>query len=215
MSVPSPRPPFRAAIFDIGGVLTASPNTGLKSYAAQKGLAWEPIGRLLSATEGAWSRWETSACTQDEFVSDFEQECLGSGFTVDGHAFLGAFFPALTVREEMVAAVRALKGRVALACITNNVSRDDSRPAALLQLDQLFEVVIESSKVGLRKPDPRIYEMACTALGVPPREAIFLDDFGINLKAARALGMYTIKVDETLSGLEELEAALGMSLRAP
>lgn len=206
---------YSAAIFDIGGVLTTSPNRGLKAFARARGLPWEPIGRLLSATEGAWSSWERSAITQDEFVPLFEGECQRAGLTIDGHGFLAAFFTALEVRDDMVAAVRRLRGHVRLGCITNNVARDDSRPAGLLQLDSLFDVVIESSKVALRKPDPRIYHLACEGLGVGPEQSVFLDDFGVNLKAARALGMYTIKVDETPSGLEELESVLGIALRGP
>src|SRR6185437_14246190 len=95
-----------------------------------------------------------------------------------------------------------------VGCITNNVQAGERNPL----LDDLFEVVIESSKVGLRKPDPRIYQIACESLGVQPEQAIFLDDFGVNLKAARELGMATVKVDETPSAIDELERLLGVAL---
>ena len=119
------------------------------------------------------------------------------------------------LRPEMLGAVRMLRGQVQLGCITNNVARDDSRPSAITNLDELFDVVVESAKVGMRKPDPRIYTHTCDLLGVAPEHCVFLDDFGVNLKAARVLGMTTIKVDETLSGLDELERVLGLTLRAP
>jgi putative hydrolase of the HAD superfamily len=109
----------------------------------------------------------------------------------------------------MVAVVEHLRGKVRLAAITNNVRREDHRPTPLYDL---FEVVIESAKVGLRKPDPAIYHLACDELGVTPPEAVFLDDFGVNLKGARALGMATIKVDETMRAIDELEAVLGIPL---
>jgi putative hydrolase of the HAD superfamily len=110
----------------------------------------------------------------------------------------------------MVAVVRALKGRYKLGCITNNLRREGGGDR--WGIFALFDDVIESSAVGLRKPDPRIFLLSCEHLGVRPEEAVFLDDFGVNLKGARALGMTTIKVDETASAIDELEAALGISL---
>lgn len=204
---------LRAAIFDVGGVLTTSPVSSIRAYAARLGLDYDRLGPLLASHEGAWSRFEKNELPQAEFCQLFEAECTNVGLTLRGEEFLGAFFGALTVRQEMVGMVEALRGRLRLGCITNNVAREDSRPRALLALDGLFDVVLESSKVGLRKPDPRIYQLACEQLEVEPAEAVFLDDFGVNLKAARALGMTTIKVDETLSALREMEALLGLSFR--
>jgi len=109
----------------------------------------------------------------------------------------------------MLAAVRALRGQVGLGCITNNVRTDTPRA---FPLEELFDVVVESSRVNMRKPDPRIYLYTCERLGVAPERCIFLDDFGVNLKSAKALGMTTIKVDETRSGLDELERRLGLTL---
>lgn len=154
-----------------------------------------------------------SLLSEDEFVIACEEEARAHGIAdLDARTMQNIAFGGQHVRPEMVAVVRHLKGKVALGCITNNVVRDDSRPGALWDLGALFECVIESAKVGLRKPDPAIYQMACDALGVTPPEAAFLDDLGANLKGARALGMITIKVDHTLGALDELEAALGIPL---
>jgi putative hydrolase of the HAD superfamily len=114
----------------------------------------------------------------------------------------------------MIDVVHALRDHVQLGVITNNVAREASpeRRTSGLDVHSLFPVVIESAIVGLRKPDPKIFEMCCEALGVTPPESVFLDDLGANLKGARALGMYTIKVDETLGAIAELEEALGIPL---
>jgi putative hydrolase of the HAD superfamily len=199
---------IRAVIFDVGGVLTTSPVAGIRRWAESCGIDYAVLGPLIAAPDGAWSRFEKSELSPEEFQAAFETECAGCDLTVDTAAFL-ASFSNLPVRPEMLAVVRHLQGRVKLGCITNNVHRDGMRPS---QLYAHFEVVIESAKAGLRKPDPRIYEMACAQLGVTPPEAVFLDDFGVNLKAARALGMTTIKVDDTTSAIDELEAALGTPL---
>jgi putative hydrolase of the HAD superfamily len=198
----------RAVIFDIGGVLTTSPVAGIRGWAESCGIDYAVLGPVIAAPEGAWSRFETSALTPEAFREAFEAECSTAGLTVDSAAFL-ASFSNLPVRDDMLAVVNHLKGRLPLGCITNNVHRDGMRPERLYAL---FDVVIESAKVNLRKPDHRIYQMACELLGVSPDEAVFLDDFGINLKGARALGMTTIKVDETTRAIDELEAALGIPL---
>lgn len=110
--------------------------------------------------------------------------------------------------------VRFLRGKVKLGAITNNVARDveSTRRTSGIDVQSLFDVVVESAIEGVRKPEPRIYQIACEKLSIRPEEAVFLDDLGANLKGARSLGMHTIKVDDTLSALDELEAALGIPL---
>jgi putative hydrolase of the HAD superfamily len=117
----------------------------------------------------------------------------------------------------MLAVVEALRGRVKMGAITNNVAADEPpvRRTSGLDVHSLFEVVVESAKVGMRKPDPRIYRLACDELGVTPERSAFLDDIGQNLKGARALGMTTIRVDHTTSAIIELEEALGIPLPRP
>ena len=134
-----------------------------------------------------------------------------------GTHFLEWFFQGFAPRPEMIAVVQHLRGRVKLGSITNNVARElpPERRTSGLDIQGLFDVVVESAIEGVRKPDPRIYHLACERMGVQPHEAVFLDDLGANLKGAKALGMTTIKVDDTLSAIEELEAALGMPLPRP
>lgn len=199
---------IQAVIFDIGGVITASPVTAIRAWAAGCGVDYAVLGPLLAAPDGPWSRFEKSELTPEEFATAFRADCAAGGLTVDSAGFLAAF-AQLPVRREVLAVIRHLHGRYRLGCITNNVRREGGNRHEILDL---FDVVIESAKVGLRKPDTRIYQMACAQLGVTPEQTVFLDDFGVNLKGARALGMTTIKVDETDSAIAELESALGIPL---
>jgi len=207
-----PEQSIKAAIFDIGGVLTTSPVYAIRDYALASNIDYSILGPMLALEDGAWSRYEKSEISEEEFCSQFEEEGRALGIECSGQAVQEAAFGTQAVRPEMIAVVRALKGRLRLGCITNNVVRNDSRPSALGDLHELFEVVIESRAVGLRKPDPRIYQLACDQLGVKLQESVFLDDIGVNLKGARAIGMKTIKVDQTLSAVDELERLLGFEL---
>ncbi|MFT7687854.1 MAG: putative hydrolase of the HAD superfamily, partial [Candidatus Azotimanducaceae bacterium] len=127
-----------------------------------------------------------------------------------------------SIRPEMVGALKLIKSRYKIACITNNVKPASSATSSDEPISQkkkemtdvlsIFDLVIESSKAGIRKPDPQIYLMTCEALNIEPSEAIFLDDLGINLKPARALGMTTIKVGEAAPALETLSSLLKMDL---
>ncbi len=206
-------PTLRAAIFDIGGVLTTSPVIAIREYALAEGVDYAVLGPMIADHDLAWSRWERSELSLAGFIAEFEREGRERGITVSAQGIMDAAFGTQSVREEMVGVVRFLRDKVRLGCITNNVARDDaeSRPRAIV-LEELFEVVVESSKVGMRKPDPRIYRLACAELGVTPEESVFLDDIGANLKGARAVGMTTIKVDPDLRAIDELEAALGIPL---
>jgi putative hydrolase of the HAD superfamily len=208
---------LRAAIFDIGGVLTVSPVTRIINFSREHGISDESRIRIFSHGESPWSRFERSEMTPAQFASEFDAIVRDDGSPISGEAFLGWFFGGFEQRPEMIAVVRHLRGKVGLGCITNNVARDEAPRTRTAGIDAqaLFDVVVESAKVGLRKPEPRIYQLTCELLGIEPREAVFLDDIGQNLKGARALGMTTIKVDETLSAIDELEAALGMPLPRP
>ncbi len=201
---------YTAVIFDFGGVLTEPPGKGMRAYCAGAGIAWDAFRQLFAPLDGAWAKFEMNALSQAEFIRAFEAEAAAAGLTVDGAAFLNDFFSGMALRDDMIAVARALNGRYRLGCITNNVQAVGRARNPLF--DDLFEVVVESSKVGMRKPDPRIYQHCCELLGVRPQQAIFLDDFGINLKAARELGMGTVKVDESQSAIDELERLLGITL---
>lgn len=202
---------IRAAIFDIGGVLTSSPVIAIRDYLSVEGVDYAVLGPMIADHDLAWSRWERSEITGEQFIDQFEAEARERGVAVSAEGVMNAAFGTQSVRDDMVNVVRHLRGKVRLGCITNNVLRDDSRPRTL-DIYDLFEHVIESARAGMRKPDPRIYHAACEALSVQPEEAVFLDDIGVNLKGAKAVGMITIRVDQTTSAIDELERVLGIPL---
>ena len=204
----------QAVIFDLGGVVLDSPFDGFARYEEAAGLAPGFI-RSLNATNpdtNAWARFERGEIRAAEFAGLFEAEAEAAGGRVDAQAIFAML--SGRPRPAMVEAVRRCAVRLPVGAVTNNMvgfSGGGGRPDLDAVL-ALFHVVVESSKVGLRKPDPRIYAMACDALGVPAAATVFLDDLGVNLKPARALGMTTIKVGDPATALAELEAAVGFPL---
>ncbi|MGH2607632.1 MAG: HAD-IA family hydrolase [Tepidiformaceae bacterium] len=205
---------YSAAIFDIGGVLTHSPVTRIQQFCAEQAIPDDVRYAVFAPDDGPWSRFERSELTRDEFAVEFDRHVTPSGTAARGVPFMEWFFQGFGERPEMVAVVKHLRGKVKLGSITNNVARDEpaQRRTSGIDVQSLFDVVVESAIEGMRKPDPRIYRLACERLGVEPPEAIFLDDLGSNLKGAKALGMHTIKVDATTSAIDELEQALGIPL---
>ncbi|GMV63796.1 MAG: hypothetical protein AMXMBFR74_29630 [Parvibaculum sp.] len=206
-----------AVIWDFGGVLTSSPFEAFNRYEAERGLAKDFI-RSINATNpdtNAWALFERSECSLAEFDRLFADESEAKGARIPGRDIIELL--SGDIRPEMVTALKRCKERAKVGCITNNVSagegagmaRSHEKAAAVQEIMSLFDHVIESSKAGIRKPDPRIYEMACGALGVSAAASVYLDDLGINLKPARALGMTTIKVVTPEQALKELEAAAG------
>jgi putative hydrolase of the HAD superfamily len=213
----------RAVLWDFGGVILTSPFEAFASYEAELGL---PKGfiRTVNATNpdtNAWARLERSELDPAGFGSAFELEARALDTTGRAEALVGTRVLDLLageIRPQMVAALDALKAHgLAIACLTNNVAGTGSGPSERqVRVDAVmarFDVVVESSKVGCRKPEPRFYEMACELLAVHPTECVFLDDLGINLKPARQMGMRTIKVDDPDVALTELEAAIGRPVR--
>jgi putative hydrolase of the HAD superfamily len=204
---------IEAVIFDLGGVVMGSPLEAIARYERDHGLPPRAIGRaILSAGEaGAWSRLERGEVSLEGFVAPFEDECRACGVPLSGARLMAYIAEAGTQRPAMIEAIRRIRARgLRTAALTNNWGSDTPRgphPAR-----DHFDVFIESSVVGLRKPDPRIYELACRELGVAPPRAAFLDDIGANLKTARAMGMTTIKVTDPLTALRELAGVLGFAL---
>jgi putative hydrolase of the HAD superfamily len=209
----------RAVLWDFGGVILSSPFEAFNRYEEEHGL---PSGliRSLNATNpdtNAWARLERNEVAFDEFCDLFEAEAGAAGHRIEARAVMGLL--SGEVRPEMVEALRRCKhAGLKTACLTNNfVSFEDlpaeGRAAGRDDVLGLFDVIVESSKVGVRKPDAQFYVLACEELGIEPTEAVYLDDLGINLKPARAMGMITIKVDDPARALEELEAAVGFALR--
>jgi putative hydrolase of the HAD superfamily len=203
---------FRAVIFDLGGVVVDSPLHAIQRYERELGIPEGTVNRVVVETgpRGAWSRLERGELSMTDFQRDFEAELRAVGHTISA-ATMMARIAECGPRPTMLEAIRRIRARgLRAGALTNNWANERGEPTH--DLSALFDAFIESSRVGLRKPDPRIYALACDALGVAPSEAVFLDDIGRNLKAARALGMRTIKVDAPGPALAELSQQLGFPL---
>lgn len=204
---------YRAVLWDFGGVLSSSPFEAFARYEEANSL---PPGflRSVNATNpdtNAWARLERSELAPDAFDAAFASESEALGHRVRGLDVLELL--GGEVRPEMIDAVRRCREHgLRNALLTNNVVAMDGWEAGVA-LDRLFDVVVESSKAGVRKPDPAAYELVLDELGVPASAVVFLDDLGVNLKPARAMGMTTLKVSDPQQALAELEAALGLPLR--
>jgi putative hydrolase of the HAD superfamily len=204
-------------IFDLGGVVLGSPLHAIARYEAELGIPSGHVNRVIGArgAEGAWARLERGELSLVAFEPAFERECAEAGHAISAREMMLRMAAASAPRPAMVRAIRALRGLgYAVAALTNNWENDEGAAGPLSELRADFDAFVESSVVGLRKPDPRIYHYACEALGVTPPEAVFLDDIGRNLKAARELGMTTIKVDEPDAALAELARVLRLEASA-
>jgi putative hydrolase of the HAD superfamily len=213
--VAGPGSDVKAVLWDFGGVLTSSPFEAFAAYERERGL---PSGfiRSVNATNpdtNAWAGFERGHLGLDAFVVQFEAEALMAGATLDARALLGTLGGEL--RPAMVKAVRRCHERLKTGLLTNNFVTSDEGGAesAYAPVLEHFDVVVESSRTGVRKPDPDFYRTACGLLEVEPAQAVFLDDLGVNLKPARAMGMRTIKVIDADAALADLEAVVGFSLR--
>lgn len=212
---------FDAVIFDFGGVITASPFEAFNVLEAERGLPAEFIRSVNAANpdSNAWARFERAEIDARTFDVLFEAEAEALGHPLEGRAVLavlsGAIRPAMVTALDQLAAAG-----LRLGCITNNVpaghgagmARSGDARDAYEQVFARFEHTIESSKAGLRKPDPRIYLMMCERLGLKPARCVYLDDLGINCKPAAQLGMHAIKVVSGEQALADLGAVLGLAL---
>jgi len=209
-----------AVIWDFGGVLTTSPFDAFNRFEKEQGLPPDFIRRVNATNpdNNAWALFERSEIDVNAFDALFAEEAKALGHSVRGAQVIALL--AGDIRPQMVDALKRCKAHFKVGCITNNVpagrgpgmTRSADAAARVGEVMALFDHVVESSKVGIRKPDPKIYQMACAALGVTPERSVYLDDLGINLKPARALGMTTIKVGAPEAALRELEAAVGIGL---
>ena len=216
------RTDIEAVIWDFGGVFTASPFEAFNRYEAEHGLPNDLIRRINSANphDNAWALFERNEIGTERFDRLFLDESTALGHPVPGRAVLPLLSGAL--RPAMVAALKVCKQHYKVGCITNNVvsmhspGQDESQRAAgaMGQVMPLFDAIIESSKAGVRKPDPKIYLMMCELLAVAPANCIYLDDLGINCKPAAALGMTAIKVVGVAQTLADLAAATGLTFDA-
>ena len=209
---------IEAVIWDFGGVLTSSPFEAFARFEAERGLPADIIRRTNAANhlENAWARFERAEVDIEAFDKLFAMESLALGAEVRGRDVLPLL--AGDLRPEMVEALRRTRAKLKTGCITNNLPANaigsaGRRTLYITEVMALFDHVIESAKLGLRKPDPRIYRMMVEALGVDPKRCVYLDDLGVNLKPAREMGMTTIKVVSATQAIADLEAATGLSLR--
>ena len=214
---------FEAVIFDFGGVITESPFEAFNRLEAGRGLPRDFIRQVNAANPGgnAWARFERAEIDAAAFDAQFAAEARAQGHELEGSAVLAVL--SGSIRPAMVAALdRLADAGLRLACITNNVptghgagmARSGDARDAYEQVFARFEHVIESSKVGVRKPDPRIYRLMCEKLGLGPERCIYLDDLGINCKPAAMLGMHAIKVVSGEQALADLSDVLGLALTA-
>ncbi|MET4065759.1 putative hydrolase of the HAD superfamily [Bradyrhizobium sp. S3.2.6] len=208
---------IEAVIFDFGGVLTSSPFEAFARYETERGLPLDIIRRTNAANhlENAWAKFERAEVDIDTFDKLFATESRALGAEVRGRDVL----PLLQgdLRPEMVEALKRIKAQFKTGCITNNLPANaigsmTGRSLYVAEVMVLFDHVIESAKIGLRKPDPRIYQLMVETLKVDPETCVYLDDLGVNLKPAREMGMTTIKVTSGAQAIKDLEAATGLNL---
>ncbi|MEW6575321.1 MAG: HAD-IA family hydrolase [Pseudomonadota bacterium] len=209
-------------IFDFGGVITSSPFEAFNRLEAERGLPRDFVRTVNSTNpdDNAWAKFERAEIDIEGFDALFAAEAEALGHALDGASVIACL--AGDVRPYMVTALDRLKDQgFGVGCITNNVkagrgaamARSEDKALEVESIMARFDHVIESSKAGVRKPDPRIYQMMCEALSVAPENCIYLDDLGINCKPAAGLGMHAIKVTSGEQALADLEAVLGMQLR--
>jgi putative hydrolase of the HAD superfamily len=208
---------IKAVIWDFGGVLTTSPFEAFARFERERGLPADIIRRTNANNhwDNAWAKFERAEVDVETFDSLFAAESLALGAEVRGKDVL----PLLVgdPRPEMVEALRRIKRHFKTGCITNNLPANaigsaGGRSIYVAEVMALFDHVIESARIGLRKPDPRIYAMMIEALGVDPNACVYLDDLGVNLKPARDMGMTTIKVIDARQAIADLEAATALTL---
>ncbi len=221
-------PVIRAVLFDFGGVILSSPFEAFNRYEAEVGLPLDTIRRINATNpdDNAWAHFERGEYSATHFVEAFEAEARALGFEVDGSRVIASLRGV--IRPAMVEALHRCSANFKTAMLTNNFTPPTSESgteamvsdagvdgdgASLAEIHELFDEIVESSVVGVRKPEQRFYEIACERLDVEPSECVFLDDLGINLKPAKAMGMRTIKVVDPDIALEELEAIIGIPLR--
>jgi putative hydrolase of the HAD superfamily len=208
-----------AVLWDFGGVITTSPFDAFNRYEADRGLPVNIIRHInsIDPDRNAWARLERDELDADGFDAAFTAEAAALGHDIRGAEVLSLL--AGDIRPRMVAALDACRAAgLKLGCITNNarvgdgagMTRDPVKTAAVAAILARFDHVIESSKAGIRKPDPRIYQLMCDTIQVAPAECVYLDDLGINCKPAAVLGMTAVKVTSEAQALDDLSRILGL-----
>ena len=206
---------YRAVIFDLGGVVFPSPFDVFDAYERDAGLPPRFIRTVVaaSAEDGAWARFERSELSFADFCAALEAECAAAGGTIDAAALMQGIGAGFAPRPEMIRARSGGCATQACGSARSPTTGPDPTPRTLRGPSDLgFHIVVESAVEGIRKPDPRIYALVCERLDVTPDVCVFLDDLGVNLKPARAMGMTTIKVVDPTDALVELGGHLDLEL---
>lgn len=205
----------RAIISDFGGVLTTPLAAAFARFSDASGVTLEELGAAMAAVgiargENPLDTLETGRISEAEFMAALGAEIgRARGEEVSLAGFGEALFSGLAPNEPFLAFMHALRGRGhRMAICTNNVREWSARWRAMIPVDELFDVVIDSSELGVRKPDPRIYEATLAALGVAAESAVFIDDLQINCEAAAALGMRAVWFQDTDQAIADVRAAL-------
>jgi putative hydrolase of the HAD superfamily len=207
---------YRAVIFDLGGVVFPSPFEAFDAHDREAGFPDGTVRGIIrtSSETGAWAALERGELALTEFHAQLEAEAREVGVQLDAARLMATVASEFGPRPSMATAIRSIQAaNLRTAALTNNWPRPDGAEFPPTGNGLGFDVVIESAVVGLRKPDPRIYELVLSKLGVDATETVFLDDLGINLKPARAMGMTTIKVSDPDGALDELATVLGFEVR--
>ena len=213
---------YRAVLWDFGGVLTSSPFDAFNRYEEQHGIPRDFIRGVnaVNPHDNAWAKFESSRISAEAFNDAFLAETTAAGHPVPGKDVIPLLGGA--IRPNMVAVLRYCKEKFQVTCLTNNadagsgpgMAASEERAEEMAAVMRLFDLVIESSKEGIRKPDPEIYRLACERMGVAANEIVYLDDLGINLKPAKAMGMTTIKVVSEKQAIQDLGLALEIDFRS-
>ena len=204
---------IEAVLFDFGGVILSSPFEAFAAYEKEIGLPANTI-RKINATDpdsNAWAQFERREVSTEEFVLLFEEEALALGYELDAQRILEGLHGSL--RPSMVEALSKCSSKFKTAMLTNNITPmgEQDLDEDVQKVVEIFDLLIESSIEGCRKPEEKFYEVACERLDVKPENCVFLDDLGINLKPARAMGMTTIKVIDPEDAIKELYEILGFT----
>ena len=210
--------PLEGILWDFGGVFTSSPFENFNRLEESHGAPKDFIRQINSTNpdNNAWAKFESNSVTLEEFDDLFAQESRHQGFEIKGKDVIKVLSGSL--RPRMVEVLKLCKQQFKVGCITNNVkagkgpsmTQNNEKADQVAAVMELFDSVIQSSVVGLRKPNPKIYQLACEKLETEPSKCAFLDDLGINLKPAKLLGMQTIKVLSEEQAIRDLSAITGL-----
>ncbi|MAT62829.1 MAG: HAD-IA family hydrolase [Actinomycetota bacterium] len=204
---------IEAVLFDFGGVILSSPFEAFAEYENEIGLPPDTIRKINTTNPdtNAWAQFERREVNPEEFVLLFEKEALSLGHELDAQRILEGLHGSL--RPSMVEALSRCSSKFKTAMLTNNITpmQEQDLDQDVKNVVEIFDLLVESSIEGCRKPEEKFYEIACERLNVNPENCVFLDDLGINLKPARAMGMTTIKVVEPEEAIKELYEILGFT----